>query len=84
MLFHHIVVENIAVMTCHSQCGMPHRLLQRERIAAAIDQKLSCKGVPECMDGGAFYSMCTIVFSDRLPQPAFGQEITELIAEQII
>ena len=50
MVLNDVIVEQIAVVASHLQCGMTHEPLKRERIAAAIHKILPSEGVPERMD----------------------------------
>ena len=84
MVLNDVIVEQIAVVARHLQCGMTHEPLKRERIAAAVHQILTSESVPERMEGSSIHSSCVVVLHDSKPQGILREEVPELIAEEII
>ena len=82
MVLNDVIVEQIAVVASHLQCGVTHEPLKRERIAAAIHQILTSEGVPERMDRSSFHASCVVVLHNGEPQGILREEITEFIAEE--
>ena len=82
MVLNDVIVEQIAVVASHLQCGMTHEPLKRERIAAAIHKILPSEGVPERMDRSPLHASCVVVLHDGEPQGVLCEEIPELIAEE--
>ena len=78
------IIEDVAVVASHLQCGVSHDLLERECITAAVHQILASKGVPERMDRSPLNASGGVVLHDGEPQSVLCQETTELITEQVI
>ena len=68
MVLNDVIVEQIAVVASHLQCGVTHEPLKRERIAAAIHQILTSEGVPERMERSSLHASGVVVFYDGKPQ----------------
>ena len=81
MVFHNIVIEQIAVMLRHFQGGVSQQSLEHERIPTAIHQILAGEGVAIQMGRGFLYPSGLIVPSDCQPQTIHGQHPTILVAE---
>ena len=64
MILDDVIIEQIAVVSGHLQGGMSHKPLKGECIAAAINQILSSKGVPERMDRSSFHASGMVVLYD--------------------
>ena len=64
-------VKDRTVMLRHLQRRVPHELLEGERIATAVHQILSRKGMTEKVDARLLDSAPLVVFRNRLPQSAF-------------
>ena len=84
MVLDNVIVENVAVVASHLQCRVSHDLLKGERIAAAVYQILSGKGVSECVDRSPFHASIGVVLYDGKPQSVLSQETAELITEQVV
>lgn len=84
MVLDDVIIEDVAVVASHLQCRVPHDLLKGERIAAAIDQIFTSKGVSERMDRSPLHTSAVVVLHDGEPQGVLSQETTELITEQVI
>ena len=84
MVLNDVIVEQIAVVASHLQCGVTHEPLKRERIAAAIHQILTSEGVPERMERSSLHASCIVVLHNGKPQGILREEVPELIAEEII
>ena len=84
MVLDDVIIEDVAVVASHLQCRVSHDLLKGERIAAAIDQIFTSKGVPERMDRSTLHASAVVVLHDGEPQGVLSQETTELITEQVI
>ena len=84
MILNDIIVEDIAIVSCHLQGGVSHESLKGERIAAAIDQIFTSKGVSERMDRSPLHTSAVVVFHDSKPQCVLSQEAAELITEQVV
>ena len=84
MVLNDVIVEQIAVVASHLQCGMTHEPLKRERIAAAIHKILPSEGVPERMDRSPLHASCVVVLHDCQPERILRKQVTELIAEQVV
>ena len=50
MILNDIIVEDIAIVSCHLQGGVSHESLKGERIAATVSQILSGEGVSKRME----------------------------------
>ena len=59
MVFDDVNIEDIAVVASHLQRRVSHDLLKGERIAAAIDQIFTSKGVPERIRAIKFHLLNT-------------------------
>ena len=84
MVFDDVIVEQIAIVAGHLQCGVSHDLLKGERIASAVHQILTSEGVPERMDRSTLHASAVVVFHDSKPQCVLSQEAAELITEQVV
>lgn len=84
MVLDDVIIEDVAVVASHLQCRVSHDLLKGERIAAAIDQIFTSKGVPERMDRSTLHASAIVVFHDSKPQCVLSQEAAELITEQVV
>lgn len=84
MVLNDVIVEDIAIMSCHLQCGMSHKSLKGECVAATVNQILSGKGMPKRMEGSSFHAPGIVVLYDCQSQCVLTQEVTELIAKKII
>lgn len=84
MVFDDVIVEQIAIVAGHLQCGVSHDLLKGERIASAVHQILTSEGVSERMDRSPLHTSAVVVLHDGEPQGVLSQETTELITEQVI
>ena len=84
MVLDNVIVENVAVVASHLQCRVSHDLLKGERIAAAVYQILSGKGVSECVDRSSLHTSAVVVLHDSKPQGVLSQETAELITEQVV
>lgn len=84
MVLDNVIIEDVAVVASHLQCRMPHDLLKGERIAAAVHQILSGKGVSERMDRSPLHASAVVVFHNGEPQSVLCQEAAELITEQVV
>ena len=84
MILNDIIVEDIAIVSCHLQGGVSHESLKGERIAAAIDQVFTSKGVSERMNRSPLHASAFVVLHDGEPQGVLSQETTELITEQVV
>ena len=84
MVLDDVIIEDVAVVASHLQCRVSHDLLKGERIAAAIDQIFTSKGVPERMDRSTLHASAVVVFHDSKPQCVLSQEAAELITEQVV
>ena len=67
MTFDDVIIEQIAVVVSHFQCGVTHEPLKGKRIAAAIHQILAGKGVTKRMDRSPFHASGSVVLYDRNP-----------------
>lgn len=79
-----IAVEYTAIMLCHVQRTVSHKLLKRERISSAVQKVLTSKSVAEFVNGGAVDSSAFVVAGDCVPQSIFSQYTSIHIAEKII
>ena len=84
MVFDDVIIEDVAVVASHFQCRVSHDLLKGERIAAAIDQIFTSKGVSECVDRSPLHASAVVVLHDSKPQGVLSQEAAELITEQVV
>ena len=84
MMFDDVIVEQIAIVASHLQCGMTHEPLKRKSVAAAIHKILPSEGVPEGMDRSPLHASCVVVLHDCQAKGVLRKQVTELIAEQIV
>lgn len=84
MVLNDVIVEQIAIVASHLQCGVSYEPLKGERIAAAIHKILPSKGVPERMDRSSLHASYVVILHDGEPQGVLREEITEFIAEEVI
>ena len=84
MILNDIIVEDIAIVSCHLQGGVSHEPLKGERIAATIDKVLSSEGVAERMNRSSFHTSGSVVLYNGKPQGVFCEEAAKLVAEQVI
>ena len=82
MVLDDVIIEQIAIVASHLQGGVSHEPLKGKRIAAAVYQILTSKGVPERMDRSSFHTSCVVVLHNGEPQGILREEITEFIAEE--
>ena len=78
MVLDDVIIEDVAVVASHLQCGMSHDLLKGERIAAAVYQILPSKGVPERMDRSSFHASIGVVLHDSKPQTEDSPSLTAM------
>ena len=64
MVFDDVIIEDVAVVASHFQCGMSHDVLKGERIAAAVYQILASKSVSERMDRCPLHASADVVLHD--------------------
>ena len=81
---HNIRIENLTVFLRHFQRGMAQQLLQRESVAAAIQQIFSSEGVTEKMDRRFLHAPRTVVAPYCVAQTAFGHLLVIFIRKQKI
>ena len=84
MVLDDVIIEQIAVVASHLQCRVSHDLLKGKRIATAVHQILSSKSVSERMDRSLFHASDGVVLHNGESQSVLGQDIAELITEQIV
>ena len=84
MVLNDVIVEDIAIVSCHLQGGVSHESLKGERIAATVNQILSGEGVSKRMEGSSFHTPGIVVLYDCQSQGVLTQEVPELIAKEII
>ena len=84
MCLDNVVIEDIAVVFCHRQCGVPHEFLQHKRIAAAVYQILAGERMPERMERSALHPARPVIFGNGLPQRILCKHIAVFVAEQMI
>ena len=84
MTFDDVIIEQIAVVASHLQCGVTHESLKRKSIAAAIHQILAGEGVTKRMDRSPIHSSSGVVPHNRKPQSILCEKPAELITEQIL
>ena len=84
MVFDDVIIEDVAIVSCHLQRGMSHDLLKGERIATAIHQILPSEGVSERMDGSPLHTSAVVVLHNSEPQGVLSQETAELITKEIV
>ena len=84
MILNDVIVEQIAIVASHLQGGVSHESLKGKCIAAAVNQILTSEGVPERMDRSPLHASCVVVLHNGEPQGILTQEVTKLIAEEVI
>ena len=73
MTFNDVIIEQIAVVARHPQCGVTHEPLKRERIAAAIHQILAGEGVTKRMDRSPLHTSGCVIPHNRKSQGILGE-----------
>ena len=77
----YVRIVNGAVMFGHFQSGVSQQLLEHERIAAAVNQELTGKGMTVKVSACLLDTTGAIIMGDSKPQPVPCQHISKLITK---
>ena len=77
-----IVIEDPAIVLCHIQCAMSHQLLEHECVPSTVQKILTGKGMPEFVDGCAFYASTFVVPGDCVSESILCQHTAIHITEK--